>query len=95
MVEVDGNKKKLLVTVVEGDGPALLGRDWLQEIRLNWPLYYQRQDTPKTRQVDVVKEFPRLFAKELGKIAHHVAELRVNTDAIPKFFRPRSILFSI
>ena len=42
-VEIDGSKKRLLVVVVDGDGPSLLGRDWLQEIRLNWSLHYQNQ----------------------------------------------------
>ena len=94
-VEIDGSKKRLLVVVVDGDGPSLLGRDWLQEIRLNWPLHYQKLDSSKSRQVDALKEFPRLFSKELGMIAHHVAELRVKKDAVPIFFRPRSIPFAI
>ena len=32
-----GNKvQKLIITVVDGDGPSLLGRDWLKQLRLNW-----------------------------------------------------------
>ena len=28
--------QKLIITVVDGDGPNLLGRDWLKQLRLNW-----------------------------------------------------------
>ena len=94
-VEIDGVQKRLSVTVVDGDGPSLLGRDWLQEIRLNWPLHYQQLDNNSKRQVDALKEFPKLFSKELGTIAHHEAELKLKVDAVPKFFRPRSIPFAI
>ena len=38
VVEVEHNQqeKKLSFLVVPGKGPALLGRDWLNELILNW-----------------------------------------------------------
>ena len=35
-VKVNGQKKQLVLTIVEGDGPSLLGRDWLKHLRLDW-----------------------------------------------------------
>ena len=35
-VEFQGQKAKLPLVVVDGDKPALLGRNWLMEIKLDW-----------------------------------------------------------
>ena len=36
-VDYEGGKYSLPLLVVSGEGPALLGRNWLEEIKLNWP----------------------------------------------------------
>ena len=35
-VEYQGQTEKLVLVVVSGNGPTLLGRNWLQVIKLNW-----------------------------------------------------------
>ena len=38
-------QKPLTILVVEGQGPSLLGRDWLLELKLNWREIQQIQAT--------------------------------------------------
>ena len=35
-VQYGGQKQDLSLLIVQGDGPTLLGRSWLEKIRLNW-----------------------------------------------------------
>jgi hypothetical protein len=35
--QYEGQKRKLPLVIVTGNRPALLGRNWLKEIQLNWP----------------------------------------------------------
>ena len=49
-----GQRAKLPLVVVDGDKPALLGRNWLMEIKLDWNqlfvLFVQNLGSPKICQ---------------------------------------------
>ena len=86
-------EEQLTVTVVEGDGPSLLGRDWLKHLRLNWAQISHVQDSAQVE--DLLKEFDELFQDELGTVENFTAKLTLKGDAQPKFFRPRPIPFAL
>ena len=39
-VSYNDQQKKLNLLVTEGNGPSLMGRDWLQHLRLDWPRFF-------------------------------------------------------
>ena len=46
-VRYDGQVAKLPILVVKGDGPNLLGRDWLRKLKMDWTnIYKVCVDTP-------------------------------------------------
>lgn len=65
----EGQKHKLSVLVVGGDGPALCGCNWMHKIKLNWQ-QIQRLTTEKQHEFKTVQEVlerhSELFKDELG-----------------------------
>ena len=86
----------LPLVVVGTDGPALMGRDWLYQIRLNWPaLFSARVGFVSAPSLDLKSElqklvpmFPELFSPGLGKYAPRQVLLQVDNSK-PRFYKHR------
>ena len=76
-VSYEENKFKLPLLVVNGNSPALLGRNWLDEICLNWPVI--KKLTPVNEQLDkVIQSYPHLFEEGLGTLKGVTAKIFVD-----------------
>ena len=86
----------LELVVVSGDGPCLMGRDWLQVIRLDWPSIAVVLQGASTRAVQgVLDNYPDVFTEGLGTIYPFKATLFVVKDAKPRFHRARPVPFAL
>ena len=86
----------LELVIVAGDGPCLLGRSWLEEIRFDWySIASMSKDRPNTALKRILEEYDDVFACELGTIRPFKATLAVAKDARPKFYKARPVLFSL
>ena len=84
----------LVLVVVAGEGPSLFGRNWLKYIQLDW----KRIATVHIKSPNLemlLQKYEDLFNEELGTIQPQKATLHVETDATPRFFRPRPVPFAI
>ena len=77
--------------IVAGDGLALLGRDWLGKIRLDWAQIVYSTSTPVSYLQALLDEYKEVFEAELGTIKQLQAQLRVKEGAQPKFCLPRHV----
>ena len=72
-VQVDYNDQtlQLPIIVVEGSGPTLLGRNWLHELRLDWPRIFRVQlDAQHPPELAaILDKYPAVFKDELGGCA--------------------------
>ena len=101
-ISVHGKEAKLPLIVVEGSGTPLFGRNWLEQINLNWAEIAKinrvdsvagRSNTPQGLQ-SLLTKYQDVFKEELGQCKGVKAHLHVKAEATPKFYRPRPIPLS-
>ena len=83
----------LPLVVIRGSGPSLLGRNWLQHIRLDWQSIKQLKMSDELEAL--LEKYKEVFCSTLGTMNNFAAKLRLKKDAQPKFFRPRPVPFSL
>ena len=93
------SRSKICLLIVQGDGPTLLGRSWLEKIRLNWAqnTYHSvpNQVSSVSGLQEVLSKYKGVFKDELGTVRNMEAELHLQADASPKFFRPCHVPLAI
>ena len=98
-VEVDvtyqTQNAKLDLLIVEGNGPSLLGHDWLQHLRLDWTQLNQVRAISESKLQQMLDKHPQVFQNELGKVKGTTAKLFMDPEAVPKFFRARPVPYSL
>ena len=82
--------------VIKGDGPCLLGRDWLHHIQLDWASIKAVHMSKGPSKVEaLVQKYPEVFQSGLGTMNSFKAHLHMKEGAKPKFCRPRPVPFAI
>ncbi len=87
--------QQLRLVVVAGDGPSLLGRDWLQTLRLDWHSICEVNAEQPLGLEALLQKHASLFNDEVGSVNTHKANLHVRPDAVPKFHKARPVPFAI
>ena len=95
MVQVrhNGQTVSLPLIITEGDGPTLLGRNWLEALRLDWRTIFrvgQRQTLP-----EVLEQHANVFKQELGELKGTQAKIHVDDNVRPRFEKARTVPFAI
>ena len=91
-VVYEGQQKPLKLMVVAGQGPSLLGRNWLQHIILNWK---QIKTVEVPELSGLLDEYEDIFKDSLGAIEHHEARIQVQENASPVFCKARPVPYSL
>ena len=94
-VRYGDQKQKLVLVVVAGNGPSLLGRNWLKYIRLDWSSIFAVRTARKKTLDSLLKQHESLFTDELGNVKPFTASLQILPNATPRFFKPRPVPFAI
>lgn len=78
----------LPLLVVKGDGPSLLGRNWLAQVKLNWYEIFWVQNATLN---ELLEKHKMVFGTDLGTAKGFKAKILVEPNAPPKFLRARSL----
>ena len=82
--------------VIGGNGPSLLGRDWIGKFRfsscLNRGIFHT--SSQNTLQ-EILGKHKELFKDELGLLKGTLVKIHVNETATPLFFKPRAVPYAV
>ena len=92
-VQHGSERKELPLIVTGGQGPSLLGRNWLGELKLDWKAIHQMQESSAlATTLDAHKD---VFQEGLGMIQGTTAKFQVDPQVPPWFYKPRRVPFSL
>ena len=94
-VQYEDQVRDLVLTVVSGGGPSLLGRNWMQYLKLNWREIKAVRSHPLGSLDYLLDKYSDLFRGELGTIKSFMAKLHVPSGEKPRFFKPRSVPYAV
>ena len=86
---------KLTLTIVDGAGPTLLGRDWLRHLRLNWSTLNHIRNKDRSELQTLLTTHSALFAEGLGQIKGTIARLYFKEGGRPRFYRARQVPYAL
>ena len=95
-VKYDGQEETLPLIVVAGNGPTLLGRNWLEKIQIDWKSLKIQRVAKDTQTVEnLIKKSEELFQPGGATLKGYKAKHSLKQESVPKFFKPRSIPHAI
>ena len=92
-VEHNDQSMTLPLIVMKGEGPPLLGRNWLSVLKLDWQHIF-RVESNRSLQ-DVLTRFKEVFNEGLGTVLGVKAKIHVSPQATPIFHKARPVPYSL
>ena len=95
-VSYQGADYTLPLLVVGGEGPVLLGGNWLEQIKLYWPGIKQLTSTCHDKQLEgILQKHAQLFQESLGTLKGTAAKIHVDPTATPIFHKARPVPYAL
>ena len=83
---------ELSLLVVKGNGPRLLGRDWLEHLKLDWTLIHHVQASSLDT---VLSKHAQVFGDVLGMLKDHHVSIVVDPAVPPRYCKARFVPYSM
>ena len=80
--------KTLPLIVAEGNGPSLMGRNWLSLIKLEWTELCNNHCCYSLSLQVILDQHAEVFRSGLGTAGNLEAVIHIEPEAKPRFFKP-------
>ena len=81
--------KTLPILVIKGNGPNLMGHDWLAKFQLDWQNIFQLHSLSKIDKL--LTKFESIFKDELGTVKDIKVHIQLNPNSEPKFHKAHTV----
>lgn len=81
----EGEKGTLPLIVVSGDGPSLLSRNWLCQLKLDWQEIHHCRGIADTGLSQLLTDYTEVFKEELGEFKATKVKIHIDSRATQKF----------
>ena len=94
--ELAGRSVHLPLVGVEGNGPPLLGRSWLQKLRIPWDQMFEVNSVDNDHALQsVLREFNSMFSNATGLLHGVTLHFEYDKSVSPEFYKHRNPAFSM
>lgn len=99
LVDICYNGQKvseLPLVIAKGEKVALLGRNWLKAIKLDWHNLFSVMPMSKDPEIQkVLDKYPDVFSDKMGTIKGYKADIRLKEKTSPVFKKARPVCYAI
>ena len=88
-------QKKLPLLVVASNGPSLMGRDWLRQIRQDWKSKHSLTAASSSNLQMILDNHAAVFAEDLGCVKGVKAKIYVDPEARTRFCKAQTVSFAL
>jgi len=81
--------KALMLVVVTGKGPSLLGRDWLKHLHVDWSVFSVNTPASTSELERLLDDHADVFSSSAGCLQGVAVKLHLRPEATPKFCKAR------
>ena len=93
-VEYNEFRGDLPTVVISGEGPCLLGRNWLRHISLHWSAIFNLTTMDKDFNA-ILDAHSTVFQESLGKVEGAKTEIYIDSSEKPQFFKARPVAYPL
>ena len=94
-VQYNEQTEQLQLVVARGNGPSLLGRDWLMSLKLDWTQLCANHVCSSLSLQGILDEHSSVFDSKLGTLNDTTVTIHLDPTAQPRFCKARTVPYAL